>query len=349
MIGKIVTILFWILVIFTCIFFRSGDEDLKQDGITVFTFPNLFDAEVVQAFEKKTGIKVNFNYYETNEELFVKLAASNGKGYDLIVPSDYAIKILIDKKALQPLDKTKLNFLDTLQPQLIGHAYDPENTYSIPFQWEVLGFAVNNNLLPNFDGKWSSIFLNKGFMITMVRDPIEAINLTSHYLYGAKTHLTESQLEGVRTLLKKQRAWTTSYAAFRPDYFVAMNNSALALSLASYTFMTNALFPYVSFKLPEDYTYITIENIAIPKTTTKTDLVYTFLNDMYRPEAIAKSCDELLFYPPVKGVLEHMEHKIPAFEQTLEDLNDRQLYFYTNLASEEVARKLWVDVKASTY
>lgn len=349
MTGKIFTIFFWILVIFACIFFRPDVGSSKMDEITVFTFPNLFDPEVVHAFEKKTGIKVNFNYYETNEELFVKLTASEGKGYDLIVPSDYAIKILIDQSALQPLDKSKLNFLDKLQPKLIGHAYDPKNTYSIPFQWEVLGFAVNEKILPHFDGHWNSIYHDKGYKITMVRDPIEAINLTSQYLYGPKTTINQDEIKGVETLLKKQRSWTTSYSAFRPDYFVAMNNSDVAVSLASYTFMTSELFPHVRFFLPQDYTYIIIENIAIPKATTKTDLIYAFLNEMYRPEAIAKSCDQLLFYPPVKGVLEHMQHKIPAYEQTLRDLNHRKLYFFTNLIPGDQARKLWVDMKASSY
>lgn len=349
MISRVLTIFFWIFVIFACTFFRGENESLSEDGITVFTFPNLFDPGVVKEFEQKTGIKVNFNYYETNEELFVKLAASQGVGYDLIIPSDYAIKILRDKGALQPIDKSKLNFLDELQPMLLGHDYDPHNEYSIPFQWEVLGFAYNENTLPNFDPVWSSIFLNKGYKLTMVRDSIEAVNLASTYLYGPKKHLNSEEVEGVYRLLARQREWTASYSALRPDYFVAMNNSDVALSLASYAFMTNEMFPHVKFKLPKDWTFVTIENVALPKATQKTDLVYAFLNEMYRPEAIAKSCDELLFYPPIKGVLEHMTHKVPAFEQSLKDLKEHRLLFYSNLITEDRARKLWVDVKTSSY
>lgn len=349
MIGRVITIFFWVFVIFACAFFKKDTESLAEDGITVFTFPNLFDAGVVKEFEEKTGIKVNFNYYETNEELFVKLAAAGGKGYDLIIPSDYAIAILREKNALKRIDKSKLNFLNELQPMLLGHEYDPHNEYSIPFQWEVLGFAYNEKTLPNFDPSWSSIYLDKGYKLTMVRDSIEAVNLASTYLYGQKTHLDPDEVDGVYRLLKKQRAWTASYAALRPDYFVAMNNSDVALSLASYAFMTNELFPHVKFKLPQDWTYVTIENAALPKATKKAKLVYTFLNEMYRPEAIAKSCDELLFYPPVKGVLEHMTNKIPAFEQSLIDLKNKRLLFYRNLISEEEARKLWVEVKASSY
>ena len=70
----------------------------------------------------------------------MKLFATKGKEYDLVVTSDYCIELLIRQKLLQKLDKTKLPFWHAIHPVFLGHYYDPLNEYSIPSDWYVLGF-----------------------------------------------------------------------------------------------------------------------------------------------------------------------------------------------------------------
>ena len=57
---------------------------------------------------KRRGISVNISYFDNNDELLVKMRATKGDGYDLIVPCDYAIQQLIQEDLLQPLDKEKI-------------------------------------------------------------------------------------------------------------------------------------------------------------------------------------------------------------------------------------------------
>ena len=101
------------------------------------------DPGVIADFEKETGIKVNLNYYSSNEELIVKLKATKGEGYDLIIPSDYAVKSLSKKNSSKTIDRSKSAFWNEINPALIGHFFDPENQFSIPFEWEIYGFGID--------------------------------------------------------------------------------------------------------------------------------------------------------------------------------------------------------------
>lgn len=341
---RFLIVLIWSALIFRIIFIEHKDPD-QEDGITVFTWSGLFDEEAVKAFEISTGIKVNLNYYDSNEELFVKLKTTGGKGYDCVLPSDYAVRMLIDEDLLQPIDKSKLHFIPHLNVKLLGHDFDPKNEYSLPFQWEIYGFGINPLLYPSNAFTWSSLFEDQGYRVAMTRDPVEAVSIAATYLFGEKESLTPSETAQVKALLTRQKRWVETYSAVRADYVLATNNCALSLSPSSFVFMTQKTFPELSFELPEKYSFISIENVALPKASKKQKQVYAFLNAMYEPKTFAKTCDEYLLFPATDNVLPHME-KRANYARTLREMRSRRLYFFDNLISEAEIRRLWVDIKA---
>lgn len=217
-------ILFWILLIFAIIYWpKLGLFPSNPKSINIFTWGDILEPSVVAEFENVTGIKVNLNYYTTNEELLVKMKATRGVGYDLIIPSDYAVKILAKEGFLKPIDKTKLLFWNEINPFLLGHPFDPNNTYSIPFEWEIFGLGINkeyfqtHTLIPSWDMVFDPAAVN--YKITMLNDPIEAIQMAAYYLFGPIKSLSPEQVRQVQTLLNRQKNWVEAYADFRGDYF----------------------------------------------------------------------------------------------------------------------------------
>ena len=152
-------VFFWIALFLGCLYlpkwisFETGEK-----SITVFAWGDILEPSVIQEFEEKTGIKVHMLYYGTNQELMVKLQATQGRGYDLILPTDYMVALLAREELIQPIDKTKINFLNRLNPSLMNRHFDPNNTYSIPFSWESYGFGVNKAF---YEQRKLSIFTTK--------------------------------------------------------------------------------------------------------------------------------------------------------------------------------------------
>ncbi|MBS0620940.1 MAG: extracellular solute-binding protein [Verrucomicrobia bacterium] len=348
-------ILSWLALIFAALYWpKCKFLSYEKNTINVFTWGDILDPAVVEEFERKTHIKVNLSYYSSNEELMVKLKATGGEGYDLIVPSDYAVGSLIQDRLLKEIDKEKLSFWSAIHPPLLGHDFDPDNRYSIPFEWELFGFGIDQDYFDTrpYTPSWKMLFDPSvvDYKVTMVNDPIEAVDFASFYLYGPREHLSSEEIERVKQVLITQKPWVTAYAEFRGDYFLATRNCALVIASTSYIWRTKRLFDFVSFIVPEEGTFITIENLCIPKASSKEKLVYQFINYLYQRESVVSHFETFGFFPATLQSVEHLD--IDA--QALALLNSseeqfRKYHFTRNILSQQEVRDLWVQVKASDY
>lgn len=343
----------WTLVIFGLLFLSGVSFTGKTDDKTlnIFTWGGLFTEEVIADFEAATGIKVKMNYYTSNEELIVKLKATKGKGYDLVVPSDYAVKILREESLLQRFDTSQLEFFNNIHPVLLGQKHDPTNEYCIPFQWEIYGFGIDQDFFMDrpFSGTWGQVFNESmiDYKIAMLNDPIEAVNVAAYYLFGPVDQLTEEQTKAVRALLIKQKSWVEAYASLRSDYILATRNCAVALSPSSFVFRTARQFPYVKFVLPKKWSFITIETLAMPKGSDKQELVNTFLNFIFQPENFSKLIDTYCLFPSTTDVIPHVKPN-GAFEKVYRSTlkNKRKFYYFKYLIDERETRDIWIEVKS---
>src|SRR5579862_2689324 len=143
--NRSLVVFFWIALIFGILYWPKNMFFREKKSINVFAWGDILDDSVVAEFEKTSGIKVNLNFYASNEEMIIKLKATGGEGYDLIVPSDYSVEILRKENLLKKLDKTKLNFLDNLNPHLLNLFFDPGNLYSVPFEWELYVLGIDKD------------------------------------------------------------------------------------------------------------------------------------------------------------------------------------------------------------
>jgi spermidine/putrescine transport system substrate-binding protein len=110
-------------------------------------------------FEKKFGIKVRLDIFENNEEMVAKLQAGGASQYDIIVPSDYILPVLIGRKLIQPLDHAKLPNLKNLKPLFRKTSYDPGNKYSVAYQWGTVGLMYRKDKVPaDAVNSWSVLF-----------------------------------------------------------------------------------------------------------------------------------------------------------------------------------------------
>ncbi len=345
-------VLFWVTLICSALYFPKWEVvSHEPNTINIFAWGDILDPAVITEFEQETGINVHLNYYSSNEELIVKLKATGGEGYDLIIPSDYAVNVLIQEKLLKEVDKEKLDFWKFLNPNLVGHFFDPDNRYSIPFEWELFGFGIDKDYFKNkpLDPSWKMIFDPNtiDYKITMINDPIEAVGFAGFYLYGPTTSLDPSQASEVRDLLVEQKKWVEAYANFRGDYFLATKNCAVAVASSSYIWRTMRLFDFVGFVVPKEGSFITIENLCIPKPSTKEDLVYRFINYLYRPESVASHYHTYGFFPSTTNALELMNMDPLAeslFKASQEDFS--KYHFLENILPQQETRDIWVDVKS---
>lgn len=348
-------IFFWVAIIFSALYWPKWKlMNYDKNTINVFVWGDILESSVVADFEKETGIKINLSYYSSNEELLVKLKATRGEGYDLVIPSDYAVNALIKEDLLKKLDKTKFDYWKTLNPALLGHYFDPDNAYSIPFEWELFGFGIDKDYFKDHPTQpsWGMIFdpNTVHYKITMNNDPIEAVEFASFYLYGAVDRLDPGQVQEVRQLLVRQKPWVAAYATFRGDYFLATRNVAVVVASTSYIWRTKRLFDFVGFVMPQEGSFITIESFCIPKPSQKEELVFRFINYLCSPKSVAAHFKTYALFPSTLHAIDILNLDEQAAKLMLSTEEDfKKYHFIRNILSQQQTRDIWVDVKTGEF
>lgn len=340
----------WICTLFLVLYAPKANFWPYQDNtIHIFTWSDILHPEVIERFEKETGIKVKFNYYASNEELLVKLKATKGEGYDLIMPSDYALTQLIQENLLKPIDKTKLPFWPKINPRLLNHAFDPDNKYSIPFEWEVYLLAFNTHYFDNHPmmQSWKMLFDKDTvrYKIAMTGDPIEAVLFSAFYLFGPTPSLTPEQIEEVQDLLMWQKKWVGVYASFRGDYFLSTGSCQVAVASSSYMWRALKIFPSIGLTVPQEGTFITLENLAIPRVSKKQELVYKLINYLYKEESVQVHFDSFGYFPSTLHTLPNL--KLPPVFEKLVFASDKEfsrLHFMQEIIPQQKITDTWVEV-----
>ena len=97
---------------------RSTSGELK-----LFTWPDYSKPEVINAFEKETGIKVKVTNYSSNQECMNKLRAARATGFDIAQPSLTEYELHMEYDLYQEIDEKKSQIWITWnRPGLYRHA-----------------------------------------------------------------------------------------------------------------------------------------------------------------------------------------------------------------------------------
>lgn len=299
---RVISVLFWTSVLVLAGLFVRADFFASDRAITVLAWSGTMDRALLKKFETETGIRVFFNSYATNEELMAKLRATGGAGYDLVVPSDYAVIKLVEEGLIKKIDKTKCLFWRDLNPVLLGLYFDPENTYSIPFGWDLYCVGINKQRVDAAQIKngWDLLFPARTGVVAperkvvMTNDPLEALLFAYvgtgccgkfpadfHTIYTWSREQREALYVGLLAGLREQRKNLEAYATVRADYFLGMGYVDAAIMQTTDLFRAMKSYDNIDFILPSP-TFVTVENCVIPVACHKDDLVYCFLNFLYR-------------------------------------------------------------------
>ncbi|HUO96387.1 MAG TPA: polyamine ABC transporter substrate-binding protein [Steroidobacteraceae bacterium] len=123
----------------------AASHPVAEDKIVnVLNWSDYIAPDTIEKFEKETGIKVNYDVFDSNEVLETKLLTGR-TGYDVVVPTDYFLERQAKQGILLPLDKSKLPNLKNIDPEVLKHLQgaDPGNRYGVPYAGVVTGIGYN--------------------------------------------------------------------------------------------------------------------------------------------------------------------------------------------------------------
>ncbi len=318
-----------------------------QKSLTIFTWPLLLDPIRLKQFEQETGIKLYITYFENGPALLSKIEATGGSGYDLIIPDDHSLELLIKQGLVKKLDRTHMPFWNQLDPVLLGTYADPNNEYSVPYYWGVYGIGYNTdmfnqNTLPL---SWSALFQKpacRQARICMTDDPREAVLITAQYLFGSIDALKDpDKREQVKQALIAQKKYVEVYTISRADTLLQSNSCGIAAIMSPELWRLARDRSNIAMIMPQEGTFVIMDSFAICCTSTKDAMIYQLINFLFRSEILTHHIESFGYCSPISSLV------IPGQEQFCPIDRFKSFEFFRGVISDSQINDLWIEVLAA--
>jgi putrescine transport system substrate-binding protein len=289
----------------------------EEDPIlNIYNWADYIGPNTIEDFQAETGIKVNYDTYDSTEMVEAKLLAGR-TGYDLVVHSSRYSARLIRVGVYQPLDKSKLTLWDNLDPWVLKVVQrdDPGNQYSMPYMWGTTGFAYN---VPMIQARFPDAPVESGAMIfdpdiaahfaecgiTFLDEPTDVIPMVLMYLGHDPNSTDPDALAQVEATLKAVRPFVRYFSSAKvlidlpnEEVCVAMSWSgdyAQAMRRARDVGANVAL----AYTVPAEGSLAWFDGLYIPSDAPHPDNAHRFLNYLLRPEVMAAISEETVYANP---------------------------------------------------
>jgi putrescine transport system substrate-binding protein len=279
----------------------------EEKVVNVYNWSDYIDPAVLEAFQKETGIKVNYDTYDSNEVLQTKLLAGK-TGYDVVVPGGNFLERQIKAGVYRKLDKSKLPNWSNLDPEVLRRLalHDPGNEHAVDHMWGTDGIGYNVDKIKAidptapvdswkmvFDPAWAAKFQKCGISVLDAPDEIIAVALA--YLGKDPNSQNEADLKAAEDMLLKIRPYvrmihSSSYidALANGDICVALGWSGDVLQAKARAEEAGQGVK-IAYSVPKEGTIIWFDSYAIPADVPHPDNAHAFINYMMKPEVAAKN------------------------------------------------------------
>ncbi len=115
---------------------------LAEGELHIYNWGDYTNPKLIEKFEKQFNVKITLDSYDSNETMLSKVRAGNS-GYDIVVPSDYTVKIMVDDGLLEKTEPNSMENFKNMRPEFVDVYWDSGRHYSVPWQYGMTDFAVD--------------------------------------------------------------------------------------------------------------------------------------------------------------------------------------------------------------
>ncbi len=272
--------------------------------------------DVVEEFEKETGIKVNYTTYDTNEEMYNMLKNSN-VSYDVICPSDYMITKLIKENMLLELNFDNIPNYKNLNDRFKKLSCDPEGKYSVCCNWGVTGLVYDKTKVSEKPVSWASLWDEqyKG-EILMFNNSRDAMAIAMQMCGIDPSKCTKADIDKATEKLREQKPLVKKYVMDQVFTEMEGGQATIAPYYAGDIEVMMEENEDLDYALPEEGSNLFYDALCIPSCSKNKENAEAFINFMHKPEIAAENCKYLRYGTPNDAAAELLDEDIRNNELT---------------------------------
>lgn len=316
---------------------KVKDLSAKEKVVNFSNWPLYIDTNdkgqhpTLRAFEKKTGIKVNYvEEINDNGSFFAKirpqLSAGQPTGSDIVVFTDDYAGHMVELGWVQQIDKSNIPNAGNLISTLADVPFDPERKWSLPWQSGLTGIGVNTKVtgreITSIEELLTASDL-KG-QVTLLTEMGDTMGLIMLEMGVNPTDFTQGEYD--RALGKLEKAVNAKQIRqftgneYAPD--LAKGNIAAAVAWSGDVIQLQFEDPKIHYNVPDAGQMLWSDNMQVPALATHKANAEKLMNHYYDPKVAAEVAAWVNYICPVEGAQEAMREIDPS-------LADNQLIFPT--------------------
>jgi len=303
----------------------SGDRQGKADEdaadakqLNVYNWSDYIAEGTVPDFERKTGIRVAYDVFDSNELLEAKLLAGES-GYDVVVPSLSFLGRQIQAGVFQPLDPSKIPNLANLDPQMMAHIaqQDPGNKYAVPYLWGTTGIGYNVDKIKAAFGStevvnsWDLVFKPENLAklkdcgVTLLDTPSEIVPTVLNWLGEDPNSTDAAVIARAAKVLRGIRPYVRNFHSSQYIDGLAKGTTCLVVGWSGDILQARDRAEEagngvkVAYSIPKEGALQFFDMLAIPKDAQHPDNAYQFINYLLQPDVAAANTNFVSYPNPV--------------------------------------------------
>ena len=314
----------------------------------IFNWGNYTNPDLIKKFEKAFDIKVTLDDYDSNETMLSKVRAGN-TGYDIVVPSDYTVKIMIDAGMLEKTEPNQMENYKNVKPAFDEVYWDSGRHYTVPWQFGITTFAIDTDKYKGDINTLKILFDPpdelKGH-INMLDDINSVIHAAERYLDVPRCGADKANLKKVNDLLLAAKP---SWKTFSYDAIGKLTSGDVDVSQDwnGDAYRSRQKRPSLKFAYTKEGIEGWMDNVAVLKGAANLENAKLFQNFLMNPENAALISDFAGYDNGIEGSHKFMNADLAASPEMNRPADAPVPEFVPPCSPDvvEIYNKIWTNLK----
>jgi spermidine/putrescine transport system substrate-binding protein len=321
----------------------------QKQQLHIFIWSEYLDPKIVAEFEQRFDCRVTIDLHEDPDSMLAKMQAGGASQYDIVVPGNRTLPIMVKRGLLAPLRHENLPNLTNIAAQFRDPAFDPGNRYGVPYHWGTSGLYVRASKGKAIEDTWGLIFdpARQPGPFLLLEDSRATIGAALRYKGYSLNSTDTNQLAEARALLLEAKRRSLGF-----EGSAGCKNRVLARGAVLAMTYTEVLGvkedAETRYLVPREGCELWVDVLSIPAQAPHRDLAEKFINFLLEPRVAARLANGIGSATANQAAIEFIDpadrsnptlYPPPAVMQRLEYAHDLGEH-------ERLYAELWTQIKS---
>ncbi|HCH22724.1 MAG TPA: ABC transporter substrate-binding protein [Oceanospirillaceae bacterium] len=283
----------------------AADAAMAQEEVVVYHWFEYLPQSLIDKFTAETGIKVTMDTYDSNEAMLANLKAGAMGTYDVAVPGDYMVDIMVGEGMLDTIAAGELSNMGNIEDKWVNVSFDDGRKHSIPYQWGSTSFAVNKDVHPGNVHNTDLLFNPPASLsgkINMLDSQGDVMALAALHMGIPQCSNDRAQLKALNAMLQGAKQHWASFNSDTTKDLLVSGDAAVSMIWNGYSAKARAEGANIEYAYPEQGFLVWMDNVVLLKDAPNRANALKFMDFLLVPENIAQVSNYAQYAAGVKNV-----------------------------------------------